>query len=122
MEEIEVVHRADLKKGESARGLVRLKAFEKDAAMFGSSQLAAGAKSGWHHHGARELYAYIVSGKLRIEFGKGGKKSVEVEKGDFVHVPAGLVHQDVNPKKRKEAVTVYILVGEGPTVVSVRGA
>ena len=117
--EVEVVRSADLKKGDSAKGILRLKAFEKESAMFGGSRIEGRAKSDWHHHGKRELYAFLVSGKLRIEFGRGGKKAVEIEKGDFFHIPAGLVHRDVNPKNRKEAVVVNILLGEGPAVVKV---
>lgn len=96
-----------------------MKAFEVENALFGGSRIKGGARSGWHHHGTRDLYAFLVAGRLRIEYGKGGKKSIEVEKGDFFHIPVGLVHRDVNPRRRKEAVVVNILLGEGPPVVNV---
>ena len=39
--------------------------------------------------------------------------------GDFFHVPAGLVHRDLNPSKDRELVVVNILVGSGPAVINV---
>ena len=83
--------------------------------------MAGGVESAWHHHGKRDVYGYMVSGTLRFDFGEGGESSVAATAGDFFHIPVGLVHRDVNPNERKEAVVVNIMFGKGPPVVNVRG-
>jgi len=121
MEGIEVVHIAGVKRGDSTQGINRFKAFEKEDIVIGQSRVAGGVESAWHHHGKRDVYGYMVSGTLRFDFGEGGESSVAAKAGDFFHIPVGLVHRDVNPNERKEAVVVNIMFGKGPPVVNVRG-
>jgi len=121
MEGIEVIHVSDSKEGDSTRGIVRDKAFEKEDIVIGRSRVGGGVVSAWHHHGMRDVYGFIVSGRLRFDFGKGGEDSVEARMGDFFHIPVGLIHRDVNPDQRKEAVVVNVMVGKGPPVVNVQG-
>lgn len=119
MKGIEVVRSAKLKKGESTQGILRDKAFEAGDLLFSRSRVAGGVMSGWHHHGTRDLFGYFVSGRLRFDYGEGGRYSIEIGPGDFFHIPMGLVHRDVNPDQHQEAVVVNILLGEGPPVVNV---
>lgn len=77
--------------------------------------------SDWHHHGARHLYAFVVSGKLRLEYGPTGMEGVELEAGDFIHITPRSVHRDVNLNKDQELVIVNILVGKGLPVTNVDG-
>jgi quercetin dioxygenase-like cupin family protein len=79
-----------------------------------------GIASGWHHHGDREVLGHVLRGRVRFEFGPGGSESTEVEEGGFFHVPAGLVHRDVNPTDEPQE-TILSLVGSGPLVVNVDG-
>lgn len=115
---IEVVRSNELKVGEVTQGIIRNKAFEADEVLFARSRVAGGVESDWHHHGTRNLYGFLVSGRLRFDFGRTGKDSIEIEPGDFFHIPVGLVHRDVNPDQQQEAVVVNILLGEGPPVVN----
>lgn len=85
------------------------------------TKVEANAVSGWHHHGERELYAFIRSGHLKLEYGQKGKDSVDAYEGDFIHVAPGVVHRDINPEAGKELYVVNILVGEGLPVVNVDG-
>ena len=121
MKKIGVIRSASLKKGESTQGIARDKAFESANLLFGRSRIAGGVKSGWHHHARRDLYGFLLSGKLRFDYGEGGRESVEVVVGDFFHIPGGLVHRDVNPDQRNDVVVVSVLVGKGPAVVNVSG-
>ena len=121
MEGIEVIQTAGIKRGDSTQGISRDKAFEQGDIVIGRSRVAGGVESAWHHHGERDVYGYIVSGTLRFDFGRGGKSSVVATAGDFFHIPVGLVHRDVNPNERKEAVVVNIMFGKGPKVVNVKG-
>ena len=116
---IGVVRRGELQKGDSTKGIVRERAFEAEEVLFGQSRITAGTRSGWHHHGTRHLYGYIVSGRLRFDLLQTKIESIEVNPGDYFHIPVGLVHRDVNPDQTMEAVVVNILLGKGPAVVNV---
>src|SRR3989442_14418233 len=72
MPRIDVVHGTDLKKGESTPGIFREKAFQSSNVLMSRTRLERGAVSGWHHHGTHELYGFLVSGQLRLEYGPKG--------------------------------------------------
>ena len=72
-----------------------------------------GATSGWHHHGAHDTVAYVVSGVFLVETAAG---EVRGEPGDFVHVPAHTVHRETNPTAVRAEVVLFRR-GTGPVVV-----
>jgi uncharacterized RmlC-like cupin family protein len=76
--------------------------------------------SGWHHHGDHDTIAFVVSGSLRFEFGAGGSEAVLAAVGDFVHVPARLVHRESTPSDEACEVVV-VRVGSGDSNVNVDG-
>lgn len=119
MAKIEFIRATELRKGDSTPGIVRDKAFESDDLLFARSTIAGGVESGWHHHGKRHLYGFIVSGRLRFDYGEAGRERVEVGPGDYFHIPIGVIHRDVNPDPAREAVVVNILIGKGVAVVNV---
>jgi len=119
MPRIEVVHGTDLRAGYVTDGIRRDKAFETDTVLVSRTRLDRGAISGWHHHGTHDLYGFIVSGRLRLEYGPKGVEAAAVRPGDFFHVPPGLVHRDVNPDPRHGLVVVSLLAGSGVPVVNV---
>ncbi|GAC1305362.1 MAG: hypothetical protein NVSMB16_00870 [Acidimicrobiales bacterium] len=80
----------------------------------------AGMTSGWHHHGAYDTIAYVVAGAFRLESGPGGTEVTDSRAGDFVHIPAGLVHREGNPTD-DDATVVLVRRGSGPVVVNVAG-
>jgi uncharacterized RmlC-like cupin family protein len=106
--------------GASTPDVLREVAFESAQATLMQARAEAGAASGWHHHGDRDVLGYVVRGAARFEFGHGGTDSTEVEEGGFFHVPARLVHRDVNPLDEPQEI-VLTIVGEGPLVVNVDG-
>jgi len=71
------------------------------------------------HHVTRQLYGFIVSGRLQLEYFLRRQEIADLNVGDFFHIPAGLVHRDLNPNKVRELVVVNILVGSGPAVINV---
>ena len=115
-----VVSSDGLRAGAATPGVTRELALETGAATVMRARAEAGARSGWHHHGARDVLGYVVVGRARFEFGPGGTASVDVETGGFFHVPAGLVHRDVNPLDSPQEI-VMTVVGSGPLVVNVEG-
>ncbi len=121
MQNVEVVRGSELKAGYLTPGIMREKAFESENVVFSQTRVEGRAVSGWHHHGARDLYAFVVTGRLRLEYGPSGGEAAVVGQGDFVHVSPGVVHRDVNPDTKQELVIVNILIGNGDAVVNVDG-
>lgn len=100
-------------------GILRELAFSTDRAIVIRARVDGGVVSGWHHHGDRDALGYVVSGKLRFDFGAEGEWT-DVEERGFFHIPRGLVHRDVNPIEEPQEL-VIAFVGEGPLVVNVDG-
>jgi uncharacterized RmlC-like cupin family protein len=119
MVRIGVIRTGELPIAASTPGIVRERAFEHAKATVIRSRVSGGIVSAWHHHGDRNLYGYVVSGRARVEYGKGGQDSAELGAGDFLHIPPRLVHRDVNPDPKQELVVVLFFTGSGPLVVNV---
>src|SRR3989454_7027483 len=113
MPRIEVVHRTELKKGESTPGIFREKAFQSSNVLVSRTRLERGAVSGWHHHGTHELYGFLVSGQLRLEYGPKGADAAVVGPGDFFPVPPRLLHRGGNPDPTHQLGIVDNPVGSG---------
>lgn len=83
-------------------------------------QLAPGAATAWHHHGQHETSLYVLEGVVRLEFGSDGAEVIEGIPGDIIHVPAGVVHRELNPGANL-ANTVMTRVGQGQSMYEVDG-
>src|SRR3989475_3474573 len=116
---IDVVRGTGLKEGQLTPGILREQAFESSNVLVSRTRLDPSAVSGWHHHGTHDLYGFLLSGRLRLEYGTTGSEAVTVRPGDFIHIPPGLVHRDVNPDRARGLIVVNILVGRGVRVVNV---
>jgi uncharacterized RmlC-like cupin family protein len=119
-ERVSAVAPVDLVAAASTPGLAREVAFETSGATLMRARSEARATSGWHHHGDRDVLGYVVRGRARFEFGPAGTEAIEVDKGGLFHIPAGLVHRDVNPLNEPQEI-ILTVVGEGPAVVNVGG-
>ena len=94
---LRVIRPDGLEPADPTPGMSRSRAFEAPGLWAGMVDTEPGVASGWHHHGEHESSLYIVAGTMRLEFGPGGRSVVEARAGDFVHVPAGVVHREGNP-------------------------
>lgn len=56
-----------------------------------------GARTGIHHHGEQHTIAYVLSGSSCVRWGEQGECSATIQVGDFLYVPAWLLHQEINP-------------------------
>ena len=65
----------------------------------GTFLVEPGAQTGIHHHGSQETVVYVLEGESLVQWGERGENSVTVRSGDFLHVPAWLVHREINPSK-----------------------
>ena len=82
-------------------GSQRLAAISHDlgitSALWGGTFLVEpGAQTGIHHHGPQETIAYVLAGESFIQWGERGEHSMTARAGDFLHVPAWLVHREIN--------------------------
>ena len=104
-------------------GSLRLSAI---AAMQGiDSSLWAGifvveplATTGIHHHGKQDTVVYVLEGEASVRWGKLGEHSVTVRAGDFLHVPAWLPHQELNPSKEHPFRWMVVRSTPEPIVVN----
>lgn len=117
---LRVVRPSELEPADPTPGMQRQRAFEAPGLWAGIVDTEPGAASGWHHHGEHESSLYVLAGTMRLEFGPGGESVVEALAGDFVHVPAGVVHRESNPG---DAVSRAVIgrAGEGVPTVNVEG-
>lgn len=119
-EPIRVVGPRDLHEEDPTAGMTRQRAFDAPGLWAGLVHTEPGMTSGWHHHGEHETSLYVLSGRMRLEFGEGGRTAVDAGPGDFVHVPAYVVHRESNPSVER-ASAVIARAGTGAPTVNVDG-
>lgn len=122
MTDIRVVRPDDrvVAEADATSGMIREQAVSDDGVWVGEVRTAAQRPSGWHHHGDYDTYIYVRSGQIRFDSGPGGRHLVEARPGDFVHVPKGVIHREVNPAAEEGSV-ILVRVGSGPPVINVDG-
>lgn len=101
-------------------GIVRRIAFHTDNNVMVEAFVNGGVTSGWHHHGDRHVYAYLLKGEAVLEFGPEGGESLAIKAGDFFHLPPRIVHRDVNPSDEQQHWIINF-VGAGKMVEHVEG-
>ena len=101
-------------------GMEREQAVRTPSMWAGLAKTAGHTFSGWHHHGAYESVIFVLRGRLRLEFGKGGKELLEAGEGDTLYVAPGEVHREGNPAV-DESEIVVVRGGSGDLVVNVDG-
>src|SRR5260370_433138 len=79
-----------------------------------------GQWSTWHIHPHYVTYGYELTGRLRVEYGPGGAKSIEAGPGDFVRIPPGIVHRE-GSLGHTQRTGIGVRIGHGPLVVEVDG-
>jgi uncharacterized RmlC-like cupin family protein len=120
--EVRVVPRqpSDLENEQSTSGMARFEAFEADDRWVGYVTTVPGVMSGWHHHGDTDTYIYMIRGSATVEFGPGGNERVSASAGDFLTVPAGVIHREGTPEG-EPAEAVVFRVGSGQPLFNVDG-
>jgi uncharacterized RmlC-like cupin family protein len=85
----------------------------------GHVTMAQGVKSGPHHHGPLESAIYIISGRARLRYGEHLEHVVDADAGDFIFVPAELIHQEINASSDEPVVMIVSRSGSENVVVNV---
>ena len=101
-------------------GMLRRTAVDRES--LGSEKLWVGVvtvdpatSTGAHHHGDCDSVVCITEGRITIRWGDRLEKRDEAGPGDFIYIPAQLVHQEIN-ESESEAVS-SIVVRSGDNVV-----
>jgi uncharacterized RmlC-like cupin family protein len=88
-----------------------------DKLWMGQTHVAAGARSGNHHHGAAETAIYVVSGTPAFVFANGGQEiRLEAKPGDYIFVPPYVPHREENPGDTEAVVVIARSSQEGIVV------
>ena len=103
--------------GQQTPGIRRRQAFAGEDRWVGHVETQPGEWSGWHHHGETDTYLYVLDGGLEFEFGA-TRERLFVGRGDFAHVPAGVIHRERTPPGPSGEI-VLVRLGPGPAVVNV---
>jgi uncharacterized RmlC-like cupin family protein len=83
----------------------------------GQTHVAAGAKSGNHHHGEAETAIYVVSGTPAFVFAEGDREiRLETKPGDYIFVPPFVPHREENPGAGEAVVVIARSSQEGIVV------
>lgn len=77
-----------------------------------------GARTGIHHHGEQDTIVYVLEGSSYVRWGQRGEFNATVHAGDFLHVPAWLPHQEVNPSADTPFRWVVVRSTAEPIVVN----
>ena len=78
-----------------------------------------GFRSAAHHHGDVESAIYVLEGTIRFRWGERLQNSAEAAAGDFIFVPAQLVHQEINVSRTGRVVAILARGGPQNVVVNV---
>lgn len=122
MANILVAHRDTLASPDATQtsGMHRLTGALGDTTQAVEVRTSPESVSGWHHHGDYTTIGYVISGRLRFEWGPGGKEIAEAGPGEFFMVPPHTIHREGNPGRDEQKLAGFRL-GTGPTVFNVEG-
>jgi uncharacterized RmlC-like cupin family protein len=103
-------------------GMTRLEAISgkkagSEKVWMGQTHVAAGAKSGDHHHGEAETAIYVLSGNPSFVFAEDGREiRLDTEPGDYIFVPPYVPHREENPGGQEAIVIIARSSQEGIVV------
>jgi uncharacterized RmlC-like cupin family protein len=109
----------DLVEIEGPPEIHRRQAFAGPGLWAGLTSTEPGLVSSWHHHGRHDTIVYVLSGRLAIDFGEGGRRAVQAGEGDFLVIPSGLVHRESTPGDEPSRSVVIRAGGDGPPTIEV---
>jgi uncharacterized RmlC-like cupin family protein len=85
----------------------------------GEVTTAPGFRSGAHHHGDVESAIFVASGRCRFRWGDRLEHTADAAAGDFIFVPALVLHQEINLSATEPVVFVVARGSQENVVVNV---
>jgi uncharacterized RmlC-like cupin family protein len=121
---IRIVHPSEFEKGTlQTPGSERLAAVAPqlgvDTTLWGGLfEVKQGARTGIHRHGEQQTIAYVLSGACEVCWGANGEFAASAGAGDFIHVPAFLLHMEMNSSDSQPFRWVVVRSTSTPIVVN----
>jgi mannose-6-phosphate isomerase-like protein (cupin superfamily) len=97
-------------------GMDRRQLLDHPERWVGWVQTEARIAGGWHHHGERDSYVYVLSGSIAVEYGVDGSERLTARAGDLIFNPAHLVHREITEDEAAELLVIRL--GPGPLTVN----
>lgn len=120
--EIGVIRSHELQDGPITPGQIRRKALEAGGLWVGECHVTAlDEPSQWHHHKDFDSVMYMLSGRIRVDHGSGGKESFELGAGDYAYFPRRLIHRCQILEGDDDVRYVFLRIGKGETLENVDG-
>ena len=118
MNEVSIVRSAELdQRTAQTTGMQRRAAI--DRASVGSEKLWVGVvtvepatSTGAHHHGDCDSVVCITEGSITIRWGDRLEKRASAGPGDFIYIPAQLVHQEINESDSVPVSSIVVRSGD----------
>lgn len=119
-DEIGYVRADALEDGPITPGQTRRKALQVGALWVGQCHVTAlGQPSQWHHHKDFDSVMYMLSGRIRVDHGPGGRQSFELGAGDYAYFPRRAIHRCQILEGGDNVHYVFVRVGKGETLENV---
>ena len=118
MNEVRIVRSGDLdQRTAQTPGMQRRAAIDRSSV--GSEQLwvgvvtvEPGTSTGAHHHGDCDSVVCITEGSITVRWGARLEKRAEAGPGDFIYIPAQLVHQEINESDTAPVSSIVVRSGD----------
>jgi len=118
MSEVRIVHSAELdQQTAQTPGMQRRPAIDRNSV--GSEKLWVGlvtvgpaTSTGAHHHGDCDSVVCISEGSITIRWGTRLEKRAEARPGDFIYIPAQVVHQEINESDSLPVSSIVVRSGD----------
>ena len=118
MNEVHIVRSGDLdQRTAQTRGMQRRAAIDRTSV--GSEKLWVGVvtvepatSTGAHHHGDCDSVVCITEGSITIRWGDCLEKRGSAGPGDFIYIPARLVHQEINESDSVPVSSIVVRSGD----------
>jgi uncharacterized RmlC-like cupin family protein len=128
MADVRVVRSSDLDEqtaqtpGMQRRAAIDRKSVGSEKLWVGVVTVDPATSTGAHHHGDCDSVVCITKGSITIRWGDRLEKRAEAGPGDFIYVPAQLVHQEINESDSMPVSSIVVRSGDNvvENVVMVR--
>jgi len=118
MTEVRVVRAGDLDdRTAQTPGMLRRAAIDRQSVgseklWVGVVTVEPGASTGAHHHGDCDSVVCVTGGRIAIRWGARLEKRDEAAAGDFIFIPAQLVHQEINESPSEPVSSIVVRSGD----------
>jgi uncharacterized RmlC-like cupin family protein len=115
---LQVVRAHELSEGTAQTpGMHRLAAVDRERCSserlwVGKVTVEPATSTGAHHHGETDSVVCVTAGRITIRWGDRLQHQAQADAGDFIYIPAYLVHQEINESDSEPVDSIVIRSGD----------